>query len=370
MNDQTHLAKIEERLDKDTAGALPIATRGGGLQFTSMTDVMEFSKLMSLAQEAVPPHCRGKPGVCLAITVQALEWKMSPFSVANKSYVANGRVSYEAQLIHAVIEMRAPILGRIRHSYSGSGENRQCKVWAFIKGENDAVSYESPPTKDILPKNSPLWKTKPDLQLFYNTVRDFCRMHFPDVILGVYSVDEMEDAPPMGPDNARDVSPGDQLMERLQAGKPPTEGFALNTVDQDDEVVVDVAEESPSPAEARQELTEQAQALDMGYGDPKPDEASDQKPAEAAADPEPAAVEATVKEAVAEKVAEAPPPPATDAAYKDYALGWLRDTASVTQIDERWKREKRLRAECKITPETLEVLDDAKSERISAIRRS
>lgn len=181
---------IESKVDKSVAHGLKIA--GGTVACQDMGEVMEFAKLMSVSGQAIPPHLRLQPGFCLAICIQAMEWRFSPFAVANKSYVVNDRVSYESQLIHAVIEERAPIVGRLRHSFSGSGDKLRCKVWAFVKGEEAPLEYESPEIGQIKVKNSPLWVSKPDLQLFYNASRDWARIYFPEVILGVYSEDEIE----------------------------------------------------------------------------------------------------------------------------------------------------------------------------------
>lgn len=186
---------ILEKLDRKVAGDLSISTSTGGMTFQNMGEVLEFAKLMSVSQHAVPPHCRNNPGLCLGISIQAVEWRMSPFAVASKSYVVNDRLGYESQLIHAVVEQRAPISARLRHSYSGEGQKRRCKVWATAKGEDEPLIYESPEFEKITPKNSPLWKTKPDLQLFYNASRDWARMYFPDVIMGVYADDELEVIP-------------------------------------------------------------------------------------------------------------------------------------------------------------------------------
>lgn len=188
----TRTEKINDAIDKQLAGRLQINRQAGGLDFTSMSEVMEFAKLLSVSQQAVPPHCRGQVGVCLGITIQAIEWRMSPYAVASKSYVVNDRLGYESQLVHAVIEQRAPIQGRLRHEFAGTGDKRTCRVWATPRGESEPLSYTSQETGKIKPKNSPLWTSKPDLQLYYNTSRDWARMYFPDVILGVYADDELE----------------------------------------------------------------------------------------------------------------------------------------------------------------------------------
>jgi hypothetical protein len=40
------------------------------------------------------------------------------------------------------------------------------------------------------------WPSNPDQQLFYYSSRAMCRRHFPDVLLGVYTMDEAQDMQP------------------------------------------------------------------------------------------------------------------------------------------------------------------------------
>lgn len=188
----SRVEQIESKIDGAKAGQMLVGSNVGGIEFHNMAEVLEFAKLMAVSMEAVPAHCRAKPGVCLGVIIQSVEWRMSPYAVANKSYVVNDRLAYESQLIHAVIEQRAPIIGRLRHAFIGEGASRRCKVWATAKGEAEPLEYTSPEIGTIRVKNSPLWKDKPDLQLYYNASRDWARMYFPDVILGVYADDEIQ----------------------------------------------------------------------------------------------------------------------------------------------------------------------------------
>lgn len=201
---------IERRIDKEVTGGLSIGSTGQ-LAFTNVNEMMEVAKLMSLSQVAVPKHLRENPGACLAVVIQASTWQMSPFAVANKSYSVNDRLSYEAQMVNAVILNRAPIVGRFKISYEGEGERLTCTVVA--KGtDGDEYPYTSPEIGKIPVKNSPLWKSDPKQQLFYYSSRALCRRHFPDVLLGVYTPEEMEEGEP------RDVTPSKQTaVERLQA---------------------------------------------------------------------------------------------------------------------------------------------------------
>lgn len=167
-----------------------IQITNGLVACSNMTELIEFAKLMSSSGVAIPKHLRNDPGACLAICIQAFEWGMSAFPVANKSYSVNDRLGYEAQLINAVILRRAPIIGRFANSYSGEKDSRRCKV--SVEGKDGVTyEYESPPVSSIPVKNSPLWKGDTDQQLFYYSSRALCRRHFPDVILGVYTQDEL-----------------------------------------------------------------------------------------------------------------------------------------------------------------------------------
>jgi hypothetical protein len=139
---------------------------------------------------------------------------LSPYAVANKSYAVNDRLAFESQLIQAVILQRAPIKGRLRVHYRGEGAARVCHVSAELK-DGELVDYTSPPFGDITPKNSPLWKSDPDQQHYYYSARALCRRHFPDVLLGIYARDELEDSPRIGPDRARDVTPPKTIGEKL-----------------------------------------------------------------------------------------------------------------------------------------------------------
>jgi hypothetical protein len=192
MSTEPKETAIEKRIDRQITGETALAA--GGVVFRSMNELMEFSKVMAIAQVAIPKHLRENPGACLAVCIQACEWQMSPFAVANKSYSVNDRLAFEAQLVNAVILRRAPISGRFKVEYSGEGDKRRCTVSATLT-DGDLVTYESPEIGKIKVKNSPLWNSDPDQQLFYFSSRSLCRRHFPDVLLGIYTQDEIEEAP-------------------------------------------------------------------------------------------------------------------------------------------------------------------------------
>jgi hypothetical protein len=204
MNDHRNAppgnALAKTTLDRNVAGAIELKT-SGGLVPRNAGEAMEIAKMMSISGIAVRSFLRNNAGACLAVAIQAWEWGMNPFAVAAKSYSVNDQISYESALFNAVATRRAPIEGRLRIAYDGEGPTRTCTITATVRESEGGgeVEYTSPLFKDINPKNSPLWKNDPDQQLCYFSVRGFVRRYFPDVMMGVYTVDELEDsdAPPV-----------------------------------------------------------------------------------------------------------------------------------------------------------------------------
>lgn len=226
MNEtDTKIARIEGKLDRGIANLIPVS-RGGSVGFKSMGEVMEMAKLMCVAQQAIPTHLREQPGLCLGVIMQAVAWEMEPFAVANKSFVVNDRLAYESQLVHAVIEARAPLSGRLRCTYAGEGDERTCTVFGKFKGEDEPHSYTTPKFAKIPVKNSPLWKWDVDQQLFYFASRAWARKWCPDVLLGVYTPDEAKYAGEF----AADVSPPveDMVDNPLGGDDEPEQGRVVS----------------------------------------------------------------------------------------------------------------------------------------------
>ncbi len=174
---------------------------GGGHRLApqNLAEVVKFAEVMSRAGIALPQHLQNNPGACMAVALQALDWQMNPFAVAQKSYSVSNRIAYEAQLIAAVVNTRSGIKGRLSYAYEGEGGTLRCIVTGVLDGQE--CTYETPMVKDIPVKNSPLWKSDPRQQLAYYGARSWARRHCPEVILGVYDRDEaaeMKDVTPVG----------------------------------------------------------------------------------------------------------------------------------------------------------------------------
>ena len=161
----------------------------------SMKNVSSLAKLMASSKVTVPKHLQGSEGDCLAIILQASNWGMNPFAVAQKTHLVNGVLGYEAQLVNAVVQTSGAIQGGFNYEYQGEGNNLSCRVGAVIKGQSEITWGEFLRSGEVTTKNSPLWKTNPKQQLGYLQVKNWARLYCPAAILGVYTADELEAVP-------------------------------------------------------------------------------------------------------------------------------------------------------------------------------
>lgn len=145
----------------------------------------------------VPEYLRGNPGDCMAIAMQAMLWGMDPFVVAQKTHIVSGRLGYEAQLVNAVVMASGAIRGSFRYEFRGEGPGLECRVGAVLRGEAEVTWGEWLASSQITTKNSPLWKVNPRQQMGYLQVKNWARAYCPGAILGVYTVDELEDITPL-----------------------------------------------------------------------------------------------------------------------------------------------------------------------------
>ena len=218
----------------------------------SMGEAMQLATIMARSS-FVPTHCRGSEGNCLAIIMQASRWGMDPFAVSNKAYFAKEGAppAFEAQLVNAVVNSSGALSGRLRVEFSGEGEKLRCTVSGYLRADPQDEKVRTQHIARITTRNSPNWKQDPEQQLAYYTTRAWARLYCPEVLLGVYTPDEVE----VDPERARIVSPERPRRERVSD-------------EQYDQVTGEVMQDAPHrPAQGLTEIDEEvARELDSRTG--------------------------------------------------------------------------------------------------------
>lgn len=181
--------------------------------------ISAFAQMMAQGTATVPKHLQGNSADCMAVAMQAAQWQMNPFAVAQKTHLINGVLGYEAQLVNAVISRSGALASRFEYEWYGpwekvigkfqirKGDKGEYRVPGWTLADEEGIGIiisarlhgeDKPRELDILlaqarVRNSTLWADDPRQQLAYLAVKRWSRLYCPDVILGVYTPDELED---------------------------------------------------------------------------------------------------------------------------------------------------------------------------------
>jgi len=219
----------------------------------NMNQMLGLAKVMASGRTTIPKHLQGNEGDCMAVVMQSMQWGMNPYSVAQKTHLINNTLGYEAQLVAAVINNSGVVKDRFHFEWFGDwqkivgkfkevesrtkkDDNGQPKkyivpawnqadehglgvrVWATIKGETEPRKLELLMTQ-ARTRNSTLWTEDPKQQIAYLAQKRWARLYAPDVILGVYTPDEIDVGAPIDMGAAEVVSdwPADELRRGSEA---------------------------------------------------------------------------------------------------------------------------------------------------------
>lgn len=231
--------KIGKVLDPERTGMVQVTS---GLKFENAFQIAEAAKIMATCGPLLPPWLQGNVGGCWGILLRSNEIDVPPLTLAQMTFVTEKkgvqRVGYDSTYFRTMIEKFAPIKQRLNCRYEGEGDDLVCIVYATFKGETEPRQF--PPKgqekqftlKKLHPghneygtvKGSPLWDTKPTVQLWYAMSRDWARFYCGDIVAGAYSKDELNEA---GFEDTEVTQPTDlspRLRDRLSG--PRGEGFA------------------------------------------------------------------------------------------------------------------------------------------------
>ena len=211
----------------------------------------KLAEVMASGNCTVPRHLAGNKGDCFAIVMQSMMWGMNPFAVAQKTHLVNGTLGYEAQLVNAVVadhikgafhyDWFGPwenVVGKFKWCEGKNGARFQAPGWkpedeagcgvtvsATLKGETEPRELSLLLCQATV-RNSTLWASDPKQQLAYLAVKRWARLYKPGAILGVYSVDELEQEEPVNvtPEEARpkkETTATGKLKSKLMKEKEP-----------------------------------------------------------------------------------------------------------------------------------------------------
>ena len=166
-----------------------------------LLDTAKFEQVYRLAKIAgagslIPKHLQvannpeGTTANCFRVIIQSLRWGIDMYAAMDESYVVGGKLAYQGKLVAAVVQKHAPLVGRLRQTYAGTGLELTITIYGrFIGEDTDRTITLS--VKQAKTDNS-MWVKDPEQKLWYSGVIKWARRHCPDVLLGVLTDDDLD----------------------------------------------------------------------------------------------------------------------------------------------------------------------------------
>lgn len=187
------MTEIELAADAPTSGgvSLPaLATTGANLIRESvavMADAHALAKAVAGTQ-MIPKHFQGKPDECAAAMLYGASLGLDPMQSVRQIYVVHGQAALYARAMSALVlgaghevwtvestDASVTVAGRRRGS-----EAVEHSTWTYDRANR--AGYTS----------NAKYKTDPQAMLYSKALSEVCRKIAPDVLSGVYSVEEMQ----------------------------------------------------------------------------------------------------------------------------------------------------------------------------------
>ena len=234
----------ENKLSTAPAGAVAQKTAGGGA-LSVFADGASFNTALRMAQclassTVVPKEYHGNVGNCMIAIEMASRINTSPMMVMQNLYIVNGRPAWSSQWIIAMINSSRRYKTELQFEFGRDKADGglSCRAWAEDysghKVYGPKITMNMANDEGWTSKNGSKWKTMPDVMIQYRAASFFGRMNCPDMIMGIYSQEEV-----------------------LDMGELPTDGFAL-VVDPATGEVTEAEKDEPITQDQRQTLFKMA----------------------------------------------------------------------------------------------------------------
>ncbi len=207
MNSQEskEAAGLVARKDPDDSRAMTVVHDDG--PFASYLDTGRFMQIQRVAMvfadcDVIPTNFQKNVGSCFVITQLAIRLGVDPFMLFQSMMVIHGKPGMEARLCIALANERGPFTGPIQYEFSGTKGQDDWTCTAIAKHKETGEVYKLPinwatvKAEGWLDKSGSKWKTMPEQMFRYRSASWLIRAYCPEVVLGIHTIDELEDAAP------------------------------------------------------------------------------------------------------------------------------------------------------------------------------
>lgn len=194
MSDETKLDVTEQ----ETALA---PQTGGGYALSMWNDQKMLATAWRAAQmlaktALVPENYRNQPENCLIALDLANRQALSPMMVMQNLYVVKGKPAWSGSFCAAAINgcgKFTPLEYVFVESGGGGCYARATRLANGFECVSATITMQMAKDEGWLDKSGSKWKTMPRQMMMYRAASFFARAHCPEVLLGIQTVEEVQD---------------------------------------------------------------------------------------------------------------------------------------------------------------------------------
>jgi hypothetical protein len=234
----------------------------------------EFSLALKMANALssstiVPKDYQGNIGNALIALEMSNRLGTSPLMVMQNLYIVNGRPAWSSQYIIAMINSSKKYKTELQYCFEGKGDNLSC--YAFAEDYNDhkvkgpTITMEMAKAEGWVSKTGSKWKTMPEVMIRYRAASFFGRLNCPDMIMGIYSTEEVVD----GIVDYQVLDPEEVVKQEIKENaNVQALDFTAPDPEPQEEINKEPATNEPSEEEKQQILAAEQAEAEADYGQP------------------------------------------------------------------------------------------------------
>jgi hypothetical protein len=175
-----------------------VASLENGIYSSSDTFKLAFQMAQGLSQSTlVPMLFQNNPSNCLIALEQANRLNISPLVCMQNLYVVSGKPSFSSSFIIGLINASGKYDMELQFDEEEKdGKPYACTCWTELNGRKVTgikITMEMAEKEGWLRKNGSKWQTMPQVMLRYRAASFFARMNCPELSIGLYSKEELDD---------------------------------------------------------------------------------------------------------------------------------------------------------------------------------
>ncbi|MDR1688306.1 MAG: recombinase RecT [Clostridiales bacterium] len=147
----------------------------------------------------VPKDYQNQPSNCIIALELSNRLNMPPMMVMQNLHIIQGRPSWSAQFIVAMINASKKYKTELQYELKGSGDTLECYAYATDKNDRKVIGpvidMKMAKAEGWLDKNGSKWKTMPEVMMRYRAASFFGRLNCPELVMGIYSDEEVIEMP-------------------------------------------------------------------------------------------------------------------------------------------------------------------------------